>query len=78
MLGFPAETTRLEITAASPIIGFELFGTSQGNQLAGSTRVGISTYGGVLAKVRDDSFYLPPKNALWGIKMEHLRVMFAL
>jgi hypothetical protein len=55
-LGLPAETAWLKITAASPITGFELFGTSAGNQLAGYTGVGISSTGGVFAKVEDDGW----------------------
>jgi len=46
----------LEITAASPITGFELFGTMDGSQLAGYTGVGISRTGGVFAKVEDDGW----------------------
>ena len=46
----------MEITAASPITGFEPFGTNDGSQLAGSTRVGISTYGIVFVKVEDDGW----------------------
>jgi len=55
-LGLPAETAWLEITAASPITGFELFGTTDGSQLAGYTGVGISRTGGVFAKVEDDGW----------------------
>ena len=36
-LGLPPETAWLEITGGSPITGFELFGTTNGNQLAGYT-----------------------------------------
>jgi hypothetical protein len=46
----------LEITAASPITGFELFGTNNGNQLAGYTGVGISRTEGVFAKLEDDGW----------------------
>jgi len=55
-LGLPAETAWLEITSASPITGFELFGTTDGSQLAGYTGVGISRTGGVFAKVEDDGW----------------------
>jgi len=55
-LGLPAETAWLEITSGSPITGFELFGTMDGNQLAGYTGVGISRTGGVFAKVEDDGW----------------------
>jgi len=55
-LGLPAETAWLEITAASPISGFELFGTNNGSQLASYIGVGISTYGGVFAKLEDDGW----------------------
>ncbi|MBW2579670.1 MAG: DNRLRE domain-containing protein [Deltaproteobacteria bacterium] len=55
-LGLPAETAWLEITAASPITGFELFGTNNGNQLAGYTGVGISRTEGVFAKLEDDGW----------------------
>jgi hypothetical protein len=56
LLGLPAETAWLEITSGSPITGFELFGTSNGNQLGGYTGVGISRTGGVFAKVEDDGW----------------------
>jgi len=55
-LGLPAETAWLEITSASPITGFELFGTMDGSQLAGYTGVGISRTGGVFAKVEKDGW----------------------
>jgi hypothetical protein len=55
-LGLPAETAWLEITAASPISGFELFDTNNGSQLASYIGVGISTYGGVFAKLEDDGW----------------------
>jgi hypothetical protein len=50
-LNLPAETAWFGITAASPITGFELFGTKNGNQLAGYTGVEISRKAGVFAKL---------------------------
>ena len=55
-LDLPAETAWLELTAASPITGFELFGTTNGNQLAGYTGVGISRTSGVFPKVEKDGW----------------------
>jgi hypothetical protein len=55
-LDLPPETAWFDIAAASPITGFELFGTTDGNQLAGYMGVGISTYGGVFAKLEDDGW----------------------
>ena len=46
----------MEITAADPITGLELFGTTNGNQLAGYTGVGISRTAGVFPKVEKDGW----------------------
>jgi hypothetical protein len=49
-LGFPADTAWFSIVSASPISGFELFGTVDGKQLGGYTGVGIQKKEGVFAK----------------------------
>ncbi|RZB32304.1 MAG: hypothetical protein SRB1_01320, partial [Desulfobacteraceae bacterium Eth-SRB1] len=50
-LNFPDGTAWFRIVATSPITGFELFGTNDGNQLGGYTGVGISGTNGVFAKI---------------------------
>lgn len=55
-LNFPAETAWFKIDASSPITGFELFGTTNGNQLAGYTGVGISGTDRVFAKIEKDGW----------------------
>lgn len=53
-LNLPAETAWFSIEASSPITGFELFSTTDGNQLGGYTGVGISGTNGVFAKIDKD------------------------
>ncbi len=55
-LNLPTDTAWFKIEAASPITGFELFGTKDGNQLAGYTGVGISGKEGVFAKLETDGW----------------------
>jgi hypothetical protein len=50
-LGLPPGTAWFTIDSTHPITGFELFGTTDGNQLAGYTGVGISGREGVFAKI---------------------------
>jgi hypothetical protein len=50
-LSLPPGTAWLKIDSTSAITGFELFGTTNGNQLAGYTGVGISGKEGVFAKI---------------------------
>jgi hypothetical protein len=51
-LGFPAQTAWFKIDSTSPITGFELFGTADGNQLAAyAEKSGTSTKAGVFAKI---------------------------
>ena len=52
----PSETAWFDIAAASPITGFGLFGTTDGNQLAGYTGVGIIHKDGVFAKLEKDGW----------------------
>jgi hypothetical protein len=49
-LSLPPGTAWLKIDSTNPLTGFELFGTTNGNQLAGYTGVGISGKEGVFAK----------------------------
>jgi len=55
-LNFPEGTVWFKIDASSPITGFELFGTNDGNQLGGYTGVGISGTNGVFAKTEKDGW----------------------
>ena len=55
-LNLPVDTAWLQIDATSPITGFELFGTNNGNQLAGYTGVGISGKEGAFAKLEKDGW----------------------
>ena len=55
-LNFPEGTAWFRIVASSPITGFELFGTNNGNQLGGYTGVGISGTNGVFAKTEKDGW----------------------
>ncbi|RZB38122.1 MAG: hypothetical protein SRB2_00468 [Desulfobacteraceae bacterium Eth-SRB2] len=55
-LNFPDETAWFRIIATGPITGFELFGTTDGNQLGGYTGVGISGTHGVFAKTEKDGW----------------------
>jgi hypothetical protein len=50
-LNLPDGTAWFSIEASSPIVGFELFSTKDGNQLGGYTGVGISGTDGVFAKI---------------------------
>jgi hypothetical protein len=50
-LGVSADTAWFSIVSASPITGFEVFGTLDGNQMGGYTGVGIQRREGVFAKV---------------------------
>ncbi|MBN2469057.1 MAG: hypothetical protein JXD19_13025 [Deltaproteobacteria bacterium] len=52
-LNFPPGTAWFQISASSPITGFELFGTNNGMQMDGYTGVGINVKNGVFAKVDD-------------------------
>ncbi len=49
-LSFPKGTEWFEISASSPVCGFELFGTTNGKNLAGYSGVNISAKSGVFAK----------------------------
>ena len=49
-LGLPADAAWLQIEATKPILGFELFGTQDGNVLAGFAGTGIRSKNGVFAK----------------------------
>lgn len=53
-LDLPAGTEWFEISASTPITGFELFGTNDGNQLAGYTGVNINGASGVFPKIEDE------------------------
>jgi hypothetical protein len=55
-LGLPPGTAWFSIDATDPITGFELFGTNDGNQLAGYTGVGIKAREGVFAKVEKNGW----------------------
>jgi hypothetical protein len=53
-LDLPDTTEWLHIASTTPITGFELFGTWDGNQLAGYTGVGIRGSEGVFPKIESD------------------------
>ena len=55
-LGLPGNTAWFQIDAASPITGFELFGTWNENQLGGYTGVGISGKEGAFAKLEKEGW----------------------
>jgi hypothetical protein len=55
-IGLPPGTAWFKIGSTNPITGFELFGTTDGNQLAGYTGVGISGKEGVFAKIEKDGW----------------------
>jgi hypothetical protein len=50
-IGLPENTEWLRVEAAGGITGFELFGSSNGNQLGGYTGVGIKASSGIMAKL---------------------------
>ncbi len=55
-LEFPVETAWFSIHADSPITGFELFGTTDGQQLGGYTGVNIQKQEGVFTKIDDEGW----------------------
>ncbi|MBN2033852.1 MAG: hypothetical protein JW836_11290, partial [Deltaproteobacteria bacterium] len=55
-LNLPSGTAWFEVEAINPITGFELFGTKNGNQLAGYTGVGISATEGIFPKIEDSGW----------------------
>jgi hypothetical protein len=55
-LSLPPGTAWFKIDASNPLTGFELFGTTNGNQLAGYTGVGINAQEGVFAKVEQEGW----------------------
>jgi hypothetical protein len=55
-LGFPAAAAWFHIHADAPVTGFELFGTTNGQQLGGYAGVGIQRTEGVFAKVENDGW----------------------
>ncbi len=54
-LGLPEGTAWFSVSSTKPITGFELFGTLDGNMLAGYTGVGISGKSGVFPKKEDET-----------------------
>ncbi|MBN2705361.1 MAG: rhodanese-like domain-containing protein [Deltaproteobacteria bacterium] len=55
-LDLPAATAWLALESTVPLSGFELFGSSDGRQLAGYTSVGIESSTGVFAKLEDNGW----------------------
>jgi hypothetical protein len=55
-LSLPLQTAWLMLNSTNPLTGFELFGTTDGNQLAGYTGVGISGTEGVFAKLEKEGW----------------------
>ncbi|HOO89534.1 MAG TPA: hypothetical protein PLA74_01795 [Syntrophales bacterium] len=55
-LDLPVDTAWLQIDATSPVTGFELFATQDGNRMAGYTGVDISGKEGVFAKLEKDGW----------------------
>jgi hypothetical protein len=55
-LGLPLDSDWFQIESTQPITGFELFGTSDGNQLAGYTGVNINRSQGIFAKNDTDGW----------------------
>ena len=54
-LGLPEGTAWFSVEASNPVTGFELFGTNNGNQLAGYTGVDIAGTSGVFPKKDPDA-----------------------
>ena len=54
--GLPQETAWMSIEASVPVTGLELFGTVDGNQLAGYLVVNIDGDSGILAKLEDNGW----------------------
>ncbi len=52
----PAGTAWMSLTCSVPVTGFELFGTSDGKQLAGYTSVALEGTSGVLEKLEDQGW----------------------
>ena len=55
-LKFPETTAWFKIDASQPLNGFELFGTRDGNQLAGYSTVNIHRKNGVFPKLEDEGW----------------------
>ena len=55
-LDFPAGTAWFKVKSEQPIVGFELFGTANGNQLAGYSGAAISGVEGVLPKLESEGY----------------------
>ena len=55
-LSLPERTRWFKVDASAPITGFELFGTSNGNQLAGFNTTDISTTAGTFVKMDDNGW----------------------
>ena len=55
-LDLPVDTAWLQIEATSPVTGFELFASQNGNRMAGYTGVGISAKEGAFAKLEKDGW----------------------
>jgi hypothetical protein len=55
-LKFPAQTAWFKIQSEHALTGFELFGTNNGEQLAGYTGVNIAAKSGVFAKTETDGW----------------------
>ncbi len=55
-LGLPAESAWFKVEADAGITGFELFGTDNGNLLAGYTGVGIAARKAIFPKIDDDGW----------------------
>lgn len=55
-LDFPAGTAWFKVKSDQPIVGFELFGTANGAQLAGYSGVAISGVTGILPKLESDGY----------------------
>jgi glucose/arabinose dehydrogenase len=55
-LNLPNETGWFRLEADTPVTGFELFGTHNGNQMAGFTAVGISGMSGVFSKIEKEGW----------------------
>ncbi len=55
-LDFPAGTAWFKVKSDQPIVGFELFGTANGAQLAGYSGAAISGVEGLLPKLESDGY----------------------
>lgn len=55
-LNLPAGTVWFKVEGSAPIAGFELFGTNNGNQLAGYSSINVNTTSGTFVKLEQEGW----------------------